>query len=261
MRILKSYRWRRRLVITAIVVAVGVPGGFFAVKYSTGGQTNTAPEGGVVNVAPPEKHVPFTPAKRRKAREALRAFISTAVARRHVAQSWRWTGPGLRTGYTRKQWKTGDIPVEPFPVANKGLGKWEIVQYSYPKRVGLEVLIWPKAGSGQSSPLSVDVDLVPGPRGRWLVDYWLPRKYRAAPELAPKKEHKAKASAAPKAPRFHRAAPRAANEPHEQRSLSPLWWGLPLGLLSLIVLVPIGFAIVSWRRNRRAELEYLRTRS
>jgi hypothetical protein len=214
--------------------------------------------------------VPLTAAKRRKIHSTLAAFISTAVARKEVDKSWKWTGPGLRQGLSRREWSTGDIPVQPYPVSKRGLGTWDIVEFSYAKRVGLEVLLWPKRGSGVS-PLAVDVDVVRGHHGRWLVDYWLPKRFRGAEAAAPKPKSKHKASEAKAAAKKRERPTVAAPKPVPQAApkdqlgdprprVSGYWWALPIALLSLIVLLPATIWFLSWRRNRRAMAAYDRGR-
>jgi hypothetical protein len=37
-----------------------------------------------------------------------------------------------------------------------------------------------------------------------------------------------------------------------------VWWVVPIGVLSLIVLAPLGIGVGLWYRNRRAAREYAR---
>jgi hypothetical protein len=256
MWILRSYRWRRRLLTSAVLLAVTGTLAFLAVKYSTSGTEPQPTEAGPpAQIFREPEEVPLTPQRRRQLSRALAGFISTAVARRRVAESWEFTGPGLRQGLSRQEWATGAIPVQPYPAGTRGLGKWEVLQFSYPNRVGLEVLLWPRRGSG-AQPLSVEVDLVRGRKGRWLVDYWLPVKQRGGAE------EEEEASAAPSKGRAksrpeRAAAPRDDERIGELRSrANPLWWALPAGIVALIVLVPAAVALVQWRRNKRAEAMY-----
>jgi hypothetical protein len=77
---------------------------------------------------------------------------------------------------TRKEWSSGDIPVTPYPAARHGQGAWDVVNYSYPRKVGLEVLVFPKPGSGYSVA-TAEVDVVKGRDERWRVDYWMITKF------------------------------------------------------------------------------------
>ena len=154
--------------------------------------------------------------------------IRTAVARQHVARSWPLAAPSLKAGVTRKQWNRGDLPVVPYPALDKGLGKWDFVQYSYTDTIGLEVFLFPKPGSGYSA-LTADVELVKGHNGRWLVDYWMPKKFHGPPAVA------AKAAKPRKAAGKRRHQPnkaRAASEPMpavKTSRPSRAYWAVPLG--------------------------------
>jgi hypothetical protein len=259
MWILRSYRWRRRLATTAIVLVVAGTLTYLGIRYSTPGVEDEPLEAGPpAEIYREPEQVPLTDRTRRQLRVTLAKFISTAVARRRVAESWDVTGPGLRQDLSRREWATGAIPVQPYPAGRRGLGKWEVVQYSYPNRVGLEVLLWPRRGSGER-PLSVEVDLVRGRNGRWLVDYWLAVKQRGgAEEPAPaaaqgKRRGKDRRGEVPQ----RTAAPREDDRLGEVRSrANPLWWALPAAIIALIVIVPVAVALVHWRRNKRAEAMY-----
>jgi len=256
-RILHSYRWRRRLIFTAILAAVA---GLIAlgVHLSTPGNPGNANGPEVPDYSQP-KPARFTPAKQRAVRRVLAEFIRTAVARQHVARSWPLAAPSLRAGVTRKEWNRGDLPVVPYPALDKGLGKWDFVQYSYTDTIGLEVFLFPKPGSGYSA-LTADVELVKSHNGRWLVDYWMPKKFHGPPAVA------AKAAKPRKAAGKRRHQPnkaKAASEPMpavKTSRPSRAYWAVPVGILSLIVLVPISLGIGAWYRNRKAERDYARWR-
>ncbi len=249
MRILHSYRWRRRLIFTAILAAVA---GLIAlgVHLSTPGNPGNANGPEVPDYSQP-KPARFTPAKQRAVRRVLAEFIRTAVARQQA--------PSLRAGVTRKEWNRGDLPVVPYPALDKGLGKWDFVQYSYTDTIGLEVFLFPKPGSGYSA-LTADVELVKSHNGRWLVDYWMPKKFHGPPAVAAK------------AAKPRKAAGKRRHEPNKARAaLEPMpavktsrpsraYWAVPVGILSLIVLVPISLGIGAWYRNRKAERDYARWR-
>ena len=184
---LASPRRRRRLAFAAIALAVAAPLAFLGVHFSSSGSPGNA-IGPYVDDADAfynqPKHVPFTPGERQAVRRMLVRFISTAVARRHVVESWELAGPGLRTGLTRKKWATGAIPVQPYPVARHGQGAWSAVQYSYRNKVGLEVLLFPRPGSGYSVA-TVSADVVRGPDGHWRINNWMLTKFHGPGATAP----------------------------------------------------------------------------
>jgi hypothetical protein len=260
-RILHSYRWRRRLIITTLMVAIAGPLIYLGVHYSKPGESGEA-TGPLV----PEtfyrqpKQVPFKAAERRKVKRVLATFVLSAVGRKHVERSWPVVGPTLRSGLTRREWGSGDIPVQPYPVSKKGAGSWEYVEYSHPREVGLEVLLWPAPGSGQQL-LSADVKVIKDRKGRWRVDYFMPKRFHTQ-TAAPKKAAKTKAKTA----RGHRSKPRreavppASPGPDEPPRVGKLWWAIPLGILALIFIVPTCVGVFVWVRNRRAEAAYARRR-
>jgi hypothetical protein len=259
--ILRSYRWRRRLIAIVVLVGAAVPLIYLGVHLSTPGNPGNANGPEVPNYTQPKK-APFTRANQRAVRRVLAAFIRTAVAREDVARSWDLAAPSLKEGVTRKQWNRGELPVVPYPALNRGLGEWDLVQYSYTDTVGLEVFLHPKPGSGYAA-LTADVELVKGRRGNWLVDYWMPKKFHGPPALAkgaakPKpKQQRTAAGKRRHAPK--KAQPAKGPAPAVQTTRpSRAWWAVPIAILSLVVIVPVVFAIISWRRNRKATREYER---
>ena len=246
------------------MVAAAAPLIFLGVHFSSAGDPGNA-NGPVVqedNSQP--KKAPFTKQDRQAVHGVLREFVLTAVDRQDVGRSWTISAPSLREGFTRKQWTHGNLPVVPYPAANRGLGDWSFVQYSYQALVGLEVFLFPKPGSGWSA-MTADVELVKGHDGKWRVDYWMPKRFHGPPSLstAAKAQAKAKAQAARTKARRSRqkvrkaAAPPAAPEPATAPPKpSTLWWAVPIALLALIVVAPLTIGIVIWYRNRRAAREW-----
>jgi len=136
-------------LIPAVAVVLAIPLIHLGVHFSSPGSKGEATGPAVPDTGYAEaKQVPFTAAKKRQVRKALAQFIGTAVARKDVGSSWDVTGPSLRAGMTREEWSSGDIPVTPYPASRHGQGAWDVVNYSYPRKVGLEVLVFPKPGSG-----------------------------------------------------------------------------------------------------------------
>jgi hypothetical protein len=247
------------------MIAVAVPLIYFGVHLSDPGDKGAA-TGPAVNEPGYEqpKNAPFTKAKQREVSKVLREFVLTAVDRQDVGRSWDISAPSLREGFTKRQWSRGELPVVPYPAANRGLGRWSFVQYSYSDTIGLEVFLFPKPGSGWSA-MTADVELVKGHDGKWRVDYWMPKKFHGPPALAkakPTAKAKAKAAKAKAKATSHRAAGkrRAASPAPAVATPKPsrAWWILPIALLSLIVLAPLAIVLNSWYRNRRAERDYLR---
>jgi len=261
---LESPRQRRRLTITALAVGVAVPLVVLGIHFSDPGSQEAA-NGPTVEepLLNEPKQVPFTPAKKRAVRTVLAQFISTAVARKNVGSSWDIAGPSLRSGFTRDEWKTGNIPVTPYPASRHGQGAWDVVNYSYPRKVSLEVLVFPKAGSGYSVA-TAQVDVVKGRDARWRVDYWMITKFHGPGAAAAADSASAQSEGPPKVHKLpgNKAARRdaAVEAQNTNTGIGTIWLAIPIALLALIVVVPISIGIVMWIRNRRAAAEYYRSR-
>jgi hypothetical protein len=163
----RLYRWGSVLVlVVGIVVFTGV---YFrdAGKSADTPLRSTAPQ-----IAKKEKSVPLSP----EARRVAGRFILTAVARRDLAESWTLVDPSLREGFTLAEWKTGNIPVVPYPVDSIDFSPFK-VDYSYANRALLEIALLPKPGA-KVKPQLFFLRLRARGTGagrRWLVDYWIPR--------------------------------------------------------------------------------------
>jgi hypothetical protein len=273
--VLESPRRRRRLFFALAAVGILVPLIVLGVRFSSPGSSGDA-NGPEVSGAYLEqaKNVPFTPEKKRAVRRVLARFISTAVARKDVAGSWAIAGPTLRSGFTREQWSTGEIPVTPYPASRHGQGAWDVVEYSYPKKIGLEVLVFPKPRSGYSVA-TADVDVVKGHDGQWRVDYWMITKFHGPGAAAPADSTSAlsegppnvhslpgKKNEAVKRRGVHRAqaATASASSASTGAHAGAIWLAVPAGIVGLIVILPLSIGVFIWLRNRRAAAEYERSR-
>ena len=94
-------------------------------------------------------------------RSTIRTFLGSAVARKHLDQSWGVVAPSVKAGYTYKRWKNADaLPV----IAST---KEILIDVGVSSRARLRI-----------RPASFQLGLVPVGKGantRWLVDYWMPR--------------------------------------------------------------------------------------
>jgi hypothetical protein len=134
--------------------------------------------------------------------------------------------------------------------------------------VGLEVYLFPKPGSGYSA-LTADVEVVKGGDGRWRVSYWMPKKFHGPPAVAKTKASRTKAKtvarrakatvnkAAGKRRTASAPPPAVAGPPKHSRG----YWLIPVALLAVFLLLPLGFGLGILVRNRRAAREYARASS
>src|SRR5262249_23738063 len=157
----------------------------------------------------------------------------------------------LKQGVTKREWNRGDLPVVPYPALHKGLGQWDYVEYSYRDSVGLEVFLFPKPGSGYSA-LTADVELVKGDKGRWLVDYWMPRTFQGPRAAGKGSRGDGRAGGRGRhARRQARAAPPPQAAPTTAARPSRAYWAIPIVILSLIVVVPLTLGAIKLRQNRK----------
>jgi hypothetical protein len=242
-RVLASYRWRRRLIW--MTVTAGVVGGALAIGFiwpNTAPPENTKPTGGPVKIAAPPKKVPLKVRERAAALAVASRFIDTAVARKNVDRAWGLVTPTLRAGYTRKQWDTANLPgIPPFPVAE---ARWRL-QFSDEKGIGFTMALFPtKASHQQPGVFMIGLHKVgAGNHRHWLVDNW-----QAAPTTASQVASGGGGSAGGV---LDQVSPRVSATSAKAKE-SPIWLLIPVGLLSLALLIPVGIAGTNWYRDRRA---------
>jgi hypothetical protein len=163
--------WRRqqfwRVALPTLSVACAVVAGVLVYNAFVGtsdvhqaaGARTTYPE------PPKQKSVPFDPA----AREVARRFILTAVARKHLAEAYAFSGPQIREGMTLKQWKTGNIAVVPYKVNDATVANIKIDE-SHKADAKLEILMSTPKVKAQI----FFMDLIKR-HGKWFVNAWVPR--------------------------------------------------------------------------------------
>ena len=244
--------------MTATLLVV-VPLIYLAARHNTSGSPRNA-NGPYVKDSfydTPE-HAPFTAAKRHAVSGVLARFIDGAVARHDLPGTWELAGPGLRTGLSYEEWRRGEIPVVPYAASKRGAGTWNVVNYSYRNRVGLELLLHP-VSTGQAA--TVETDLVRGHDNRWRVDYWMVTKLHGPGSAAAADSASAMSEGPPKVHKLPgkgrkglSAAPRTSAVPTGGARLDARWLLAPLGLVLLVILLPVGRAAAGRVRERRSEV-------
>ena len=116
-----------------------------------------------------------------EARRVAGRFILTAVARKDLAASYDLAHPELRNGFTRAQWKTGNIPVVPFLTSDLDFASFK-VEYSFAKEVVLKVLLVPAGTEATPASFFIGLKRVGGKDGSWRVYYWAPNVRPAVPD-------------------------------------------------------------------------------
>lgn len=200
-----------------------------------------APKGEQAKVYQAPKHVELTRAQRARVLATAANFVTHAVARKKVDEAYDLTAPSLRGGLTRAQWRSGTIPVVPFPVEE---ARWKL-EYSDEDAVGLQVLLFPTAGSGLKPEL-FNMELAAtgkGAKERFLVTSWSPSGLAGGGVPA--------ASSVGAG-----GVPNVAASWDGQARLGSKWLLAPLTLFALVPLVVIGFFVRGWVRGRRAASAY-----
>jgi hypothetical protein len=242
-RVLASYRWRRRLLW--LTVSAAVVGGALAIGFmwpNTAPREQVAPSGPLKITYAAPKAVPLKIRDRAAALAVASRFIDTAVARKNVDRAWGLVTPTLRAGYTRKQWDTAELPgIAPFPVAS---ARWRL-QFSDEKGIGFTMALFPtKTSHQQAQVFMIGLHTVGlGKHRHWLVDNWQP-----APTTASQVASGGGGGGGGVLDSFSPKVTATSAKAKE----SPIWLLLPVGLLSLVLLIPAGVAGLNWRRDRRA---------
>ncbi len=158
------------------VLAVGVAVATFAFFGNTGQSLETPLSNEPADIYQPKKQVKVEAAARRVAGK----WILTSVARKDLATGYTLTHPDLRQGLTRKQWLSGNIPVQPYPADQLDAATFKVDE-SYQDEIYLEVALLPKTGVKIKPQIFyIGLKRVGGVKGPWRVNYWLPR---GRPEL------------------------------------------------------------------------------
>jgi hypothetical protein len=167
--------WQKALPWIIGVVAVGALLGYVGYRYSNTGHTTATP---LLNkpaddrsAIPPS--VKLTPG----ATVVARRFIETAVARKNLSAAYGLVTSEIRQGQTLAEWKTGNIAVIPYPVADVKYAPMKI-DFSYPKEALIEIALLPKNAKIKSQLFQMDLVK----RGdKWLVNSWSPRSSAPVP--------------------------------------------------------------------------------
>jgi len=167
---LASPRFRRRLVLAAVLLAAAVAGVAALIVGNTADPPLPVTNRPAV-VESKRKAVRLSASDRKTILALSRTFIATAVERKHAERAWPLASDELRAGTTRAEWKAGTLPFPPYPVRT---ARWNVA-YSVVGEVGLDVLVEPS--DRHISPLVHRLTLVRSTRPsgpKWLVDGWVP---------------------------------------------------------------------------------------
>ena len=244
-RLLASYRWRRRALWLTLLAIGAASVAAIAIEFPDRHKPEPQASGPRIKLATDKtpKTVALKPGERAHALAVADVFVHTAVARKHLERAWPLLSPEIKQGMTRQAFLSGNNPVIPYPVGQIRYA----LDYSYARRVGFQIAIFPTHGA-HVKPQVFLLDLREvGSRlnGHWLVKAWNPTPY---PNIT--------GGPTPGGSLLDRTSAHAPGDGGGR--LSVAWLLLPVGLLSLVILIPIGLMLTHWRKGRAIERDYLR---
>jgi hypothetical protein len=182
---------------------------------------------------------------KKDALDVVSRFLYTAVVRKHVDRSWNLVAPELRAGFTRRQWATQDIPVVPFPAQS---ARWRF-EFADSEGVGFSVALFPTQDSHQRAQVFlVGLHTIgKAKRQHWVIDYWEPSPSQGFQMVSGESTGAGGGFLDQTSPNVMASGKSAE---------SAAWWLLPLGLLSLVIIIPLSIASVNLYRGYRAERAY-----
>ena len=232
---LSSPRFRRRaLKLSGLAAVAGAAAVVSILFWNTGHSYDSPVRPNEPAVVPPVSHsVALSERERRQVLDTAAHFVRTAVRREHTAESFDLVSEQLRSGFTRREWAKGNIPVQPYPV---DAARWKM-DYTYEEEIGLSVYVIPRRGE-QLSPMVFLLSLTRAPSGDWVVDSWVPRP--GSTGSSPPAGQSWSSAAAPSSAASTTAAPSG--------RISGIWLTVPV----LLLLSGLGFGAFHMARERRA---------
>jgi hypothetical protein len=154
------------------VIGVFVAVGTIAPAHQPSGHLQAGQaRSGTVPAADDRSGVPPTVPVDPQAREIAAVFIRTAVARRNLGTAYPLAGPWIRQDISLAEWKTGTIPVVPYPARPVAPSQLH-VDFSHATEVQFRVVLHPRAGA-KAGPAAFEIALIKS-GGSWLVNVWAP---------------------------------------------------------------------------------------
>jgi hypothetical protein len=149
----RCQRWAPWVAVAVLVAGI--------VTYAVTKLSDSSPA-----AAPPHRAAPLAPVERTVARE----FIATAVARKRLDRAWGIAAPELKQDMSLAEWRTGTIPVVPYPV-DQAVARLKPVS-SFTDTAELVVSFLPLMGAkAKAASFRLGLRKVDG---KWLVSSWLP---------------------------------------------------------------------------------------
>jgi hypothetical protein len=240
---------RRRLLWTGGFLALAGGAAALIVAFPSPGsrpEDKTSPGGTLV---PQDKPIKFAP-QQKEMLALAQQFVSTAVARKHVEDSWELVCPSMKHGYTRTTWAKGDIPVVPFAFV---FGKWRL-SYSFQTEVDLQVALFAKR-QAHIPPIVFDLTLQPcGKADKDSGKQWLVASFIPTPSAT---------GDYPSSGTTRQANPFAIGTKNPKplpHHASGAWLLIPGGIVGGMLFLVLGFLGLRSIRGKRAYAAYVRER-
>jgi hypothetical protein len=193
-----------------------------------------------VVAAPAQAAYRLKPAERRAINATLDRFVASAVQRHDLAAAYDLVTPAMRTGISRRAWAHGTTNVMAYPARGTRFHGWT-VDLAQPRYVMLDLILQPRRGA-HVGPMIFTLELR-RTHGRWLVASFIPSASFAGAERTGSMHA------------FADYGPLASTNP-KPKHVNRLFLIGPALVVLLIVALPVGIVLRSWRRNRRAEREF-----
>jgi len=237
----KSPRARRRIVWLGALAAAGAVAGLVVVLLPNDkGGIVTPTSNEPVQQIERKRQVPLTAASRAQINALLDRFVPAAVARRDPGAAYDLVTPLLRAGTTRAQWRAGTVPAPTYDPSGTTFHGWRPV-YSFADVASIELDLQP--GPTESGPAAFIIDLR-RIDSRWLVDGMYERAAYAG--SGSRSTTATTATTATKTRVIGGSKGR----------LGVIWLLVPVGLLSLVVIVPAIVFLSGWIADRRVRRKY-----
>lgn len=194
----------------------------------------------LVVAAPAQAAYRLKPADKRAIDATLDRFVPAAVQRHDLAAAYDLVTPTMRTGISRRAWAHGTTNVMAYPARGTHFHGWtlDLAQRNY---VMLDLLLQPRPHAHKGAMIfTLELRRL---HGRWLVASFIPSASFAGAERTGSMQA------------FADYGPLASKNP-KPKHVNRLYLIGPALVVLLIVALPVGIVLRSWRRNRHAEREY-----
>jgi hypothetical protein len=221
-------------VAAAVLVAAGAAAIVISLLPNNHGGIASSSNTGTVQLVQRQKQIRVTPRMRASIDAVLDQFVPRAIARRDPASARPFVTANLWSQATPAEWRAGTIPVPPYDPAGTTFHGWRPI-YAFPRTVSIELTLEPKRPRDPVGSFVVGFKRV---GSRWLVN-----------GIYSEGTHGGERAAAPATTTAAQTTEHVVGG--SRGRLSGVWLLVPLGLLSLIVIVPVAVFTRQWWSDRR----------